>query len=240
MEDMGLITGQELAVALAIQYRLKTALNFSKAYFSPELLDIVKADTALQNLIFPLKLENNILCVAVFDPSNVKILQNISANNSLSIVQYVSSRSEINKAIYQHYFGVSTIDPLRRTVLVVDDDHLVLDKLVEILSPHYKILTATNGMDAYKEAVTKKPHVIVTDKEMPKLDGFGLLSALQNMHETRKIPVILVSAATDTELESKAFKSGFFDFIQKPIRDTTILTRVKRAFNFCEQPNYSI
>ena len=238
LEEMGLITGQELAIALAIQHRTKTVFNFSKAYFSPQLFNIVAADTALENLIFPLKLENDRLCVAVYDPSDNKILYNIETNNSLSIIRYVSSRADINTAIYKHYFGMSTLEPKRRTVLIVDDDHMVLDRLSSILSPHYQVLTASNGMDAYKEAVTKKPQVILTDKEMPKLDGFGLLNALKSMPDTRKIPVVLVSGATNTELESKAFKSGFFDFIQKPIRETTILTRVKRAFDSCGERSY--
>lgn len=239
LEDMGLITDEELARALAMQHKLRTIFNFSKAYFSPELLRIITADTALKHLIFPLKQDKDKLGIAVFDPDNLKILRNIGANNSLTVIPYVSSRKEIKAAIYRHYFRAETIEPVRRTILIVDDDHMVLERLDKILARHYKVFSAKNGMDGYKEAVTKKPHVILTDKEMPKLDGFGLLNAVQSMPETQGIPVILLSGATSAELESKAFKSGFFDFMQKPIKETTVLTRVKRAFDFYEQHSYS-
>lgn len=239
LEDMGLITAEELAIALAIQHKLRTIFNFSKAYFSQELLSIVPADTALKHLIFPLKQEKNKLGVAVSDPDDFKILRNIEVNNSLTVIPYVSSRKEIKAAIYRHYFRTDTIEPMRRTILIVDDDHIVIEHLHKILQRYYKVFSAKNGMEAYKEVVTKKPHVILTDKEMPKLDGFGLLNAVQSMPETKGIPVILLSGATNTELESKAFQSGFFDFIQKPIKEATVLARVKRAFDFYEQHRYA-
>jgi PleD family two-component response regulator len=157
----------------------------------------------------------------------------------LKAIPYVSSRKEIKAAIYKHYFRADTIEPVRKTILIVDDDHMVLERLHKILARYYKVFSANNGMEAYKEAVTKKPHVILTDKEMPKLDGFGLLNAVQSMPETKRIPVILLSGSTNAELESKAFQNGFFDFIQKPIKETTVLTRVKRAFDFYEQQSYA-
>jgi CheY-like chemotaxis protein len=240
LEEIGLVTSQELAMALAIQHKLKTAFNFSKAYFAPELLSLVTPDTARQNLIFPLKIEGSKLCMAVFDPDNKKVINNIESNYSLTITPFVSTRTDINSAIYKHYFGLDTIEPKRNSVLIVDDDHLILERLSTILSRYYKVYTAPNGMDAYKEVVTKKPHVIVTDKEMPKLDGFGLLTAVHNTIDAEHTPIILISGATSTELESKAFKSGFFDFIQKPIKENTILTRVRRAFDYYEQSKYTI
>lgn len=239
LANMGLITDEELAIALAIQHKLRTIFHFSKAHFSTELLSTVTADTALKHLIFPLKQENGKLGIAIFDTDNLKILHNIMVNNSLTVIPYVSTRKEIKAAIYRHYFKSETIEPVRKTILIVDDDHLVLERLHEMLGRYYRVFSAKNGMEAYKEAVTKKPHVILTDKEMPKLDGFGLLNAVQCMPETERIPVILLSGSTNSDLEPKAFQSGFFDVIQKPIKETTVLTRVKRAFDFYNQHRYA-
>ena len=238
LEEIGLITGEELAVALAQQHKCKTVFNFAKASFNPHLLNIITADTALQNLIFPLQLEKNKLCMAVYDPTNVKILNNIAANNNLSIIPVVSSRTEITTAICNHYLGINVTESTRKTILIVEDNNTALSMLRDILSPYYHVITATDGMEAFKAVISKKPHVILTDKEMPKLDGFGLLSALRDIPETKIIPVILISGIATAKEESQAFKTGFFDFIRKPITETTIITRVKRAFDFYEKNNY--
>ena len=238
LEEFGLITGSELAEALALQYKCKTVFNFARASFSPQLLSIMTADTALQNLIFPLKLESGKLHMAVSDPTNTKIIHNIAANNNVSIIPYVSSRTEINTAICKHYFGMDVTKPVRKTVLVAEDDTMLLTLLRDILSKFYDVFTVADGMDAYKVAVGRKPHVILTDKEMPKLDGFGLLNALRSVPETKAIPVILVSGTATPEDESNAFEKGFFDFIPKPVKEITILTRVKRAVDFYELHNH--
>ena len=238
LEEIGLITGEELAKALALQHQCKTVFNFAKAHFPPQVLDIITADTALQNLIFPLKVENKSLHMAVSDPTDTKIRHNIAINNGLSVIPYVSTRSEINVAVCKHYFGINVTEPVRKTVLVVEDDKMVLALLRNILSSQYQIITAENGIDAFRETVGRKPHVILTDKEMPKLDGFGLLGALRGIPETKSIPVILISGTTSADAEARAFEKGFFDFIPKPIKEATILTRVKRAFEFYEQHNY--
>jgi CheY-like chemotaxis protein len=238
LEEMGLITGQELAAALAIQYGCKTAGNFAGASFPPQLLGIIKAGTALQELIFPLKLEPGKLHVAVSDPTPSRILSNIGANNEVAIVPYVATRHEIKAAICRHYLGMTLDEPVRKTVLVAEDDKLVLTLLRNLLKDTYDVVTASDGMEAFKEAVSRKPHVILTDNEMPKLDGFGLFGALQSTPETRAIPVILISGSATAEAEAKAFEKGFFDFIPKPVKEATILTRVKRAYDYNEQGNY--
>lgn len=238
LEEMGLITEEELAQALATQYNLKTLFNFARAAFSPEVLNMIPAEVALGNMLFPLKREANKLALAIADPTYTKIVENIAANNKLSIVPFVSTKKEIKTAICKNYFGKDSIDPARKTVLIVEDDKVILSIMEETLAKHYQIITAVDGLDAYKEVISKKPHVVLTDKEMPKLSGFGLLSALRAAPETKQIPVILISGATSAAEEELAFEKGFFDFIPKPVKETTLLTRVKRAYEFSEKQNY--
>jgi PleD family two-component response regulator len=124
---------------------------------------------------------------------------------------------------------------MKRTVLVVDDDRTVLGMLSDILSSGpYRVVTAGDGIEAFKAAIAEKPHVVVTDKVMPKLDGYGLLEALQNVPETMFIPVILFSSKMEEDEEARAFEKGFFDFFPIPVREVTLLARVKRAFIFYE------
>ncbi len=238
LEEMGLVTGEELAGALASQYNCKMISNFANGTFSPQVLGIIPAEVALQNILFPLKREGNKLALAMADPTNTKVIVNIAANNELSIIPFVATCKEINTAICKHYFGTDIVEPSRKAVLVVDDDKLILETVSRILNKEYLVYTAHDGLEAYKETLSKKPHVIITDKEMPKLDGYNLLNSLRNLPETKVIPTILISATTSIEEELKALEAGFFDFIHKPLNPPVLLARVKRAFDFFEKKHY--
>jgi CheY-like chemotaxis protein len=238
LEEMGLVTEEELVHALALQYNMKPVFDFAKVSFSPEVLGFISAAVALENTIFPLKRDMNRLALALADPTQTKIIANIAANNNLVIVPYISTTTEIRKAIGKHYFGKDIAAPVKNTILIVEDDTTLLSVLRDTLSKHYQVITAVDGLEAYKEVISKKPHVILTDKEMPKLDGFGLLNALRAVPGTKQIPIILISGTTSAEAEAQAFEKGFFDFIPKPVKETTLLTRVKRAFEFSEKQQY--
>jgi len=238
LEEMGLITEDELAQALALQYNLRPLSGFAKAGFPPEVLAVLPAEVALGHMLFPLKLDGNRLALAMADPTNTKIVENIAANKGLIIVPYISTKSEIKRAICKHYFGLDSVDSTKKTVLIVEDEKTTLGIMKDMLSKHYLVITAADGIEAYKEVITRKPHVVLTDEEMPKLNGFGLLSALRAVPETKQIPIILISGAAGDNAEAQAFGKGFFDFISKPVKEITLLTRVKRAYEFSEKHNY--
>lgn len=230
LEELEIITGEELAQALASQFGCKVISDFARFAFPRELQDIISVDVATQSLLFPLKREGNKLAVAVADPTQLKILDNIAANNGLQIYPYVATRKDIIMAIARHYLGKEPDDNREVTVLLVEDNKLIHTMIQTILSREgFRVLVESDGMEGYKTAVAELPHLILTDKELPKLDGYGLFDALQNIPETRSIPVILVTGSPDVEEESRAFEKGFFDFIAKPVRDATLVTRVRRA-----------
>jgi CheY-like chemotaxis protein len=236
--EMGLITEEELALALAVRYRLKPLFDFAKMTFAPQALKLFSAEQALENMLFPLLVEGGKVALAVADPTRTKIITNMAANNHLSVTLYVSTRSEIQKAICRHYFGTNVSEPTKKTVLLVEDNQVVLAVLADMLSKHYEVITAVDGFEAYKEVISKKPHVVLTDMDMPKLSGFELLYALKAVPETRHIPIILISGTADASAEAQAFDKGFFDFIPKPVKETTLLTRVKRAYEFSDKQSH--
>jgi len=238
LEEMGLVTGEELANALAQQHNCRTIFNFSSNSFPRQLLDLIPSEVALQNLLFPLKLQGDILALAITDPTNVKVVKNIADNNKLRMALFVTTSKEINLAICRHYFGMNVVKPAKNTILVVDEDKTTLATLSQILSRDYTVHGARDGMEAYKEVLVKKPRVVVADREIPKLDAFGLFDALRNIPETKSIPLILTSSKASSELETAAFNKGFFDFISKPVNPPTLLNRVKRAFDFCQKEHY--
>jgi CheY-like chemotaxis protein len=129
-----------------------------------------------------------------------------------------------------------TAEDMTKTVLVVDDDALMRAMVSTILvGQGYRVVTARDGIEGYREVITHKPQVIISDKVMPHSDGFTFFNALTAIPEMRTIPVILISAKMSPEEEAEALEMGFFDFIAKPINSTTLVARVKRAFRFYNQ-----
>lgn len=235
LEDIEVITGAELADALANQYGYKVVHNFARYKFPQQVLDIIPVDLAMQNLLFPLKVENGQLALAMSDPTENRIVGNIAANNGLQIVPFIATRKDIIAAINKHYLGKDPTIPVERTVLVVEDNKLIYTMLTNILTKEgYKVLLATDGLEAYKTTLSESPHVVITDKEMPKLDGYGLLASIRNLPETRHIPVLLITGNKDAEEEARAFEKGFFDFMTKPVKEVTLVNRVRRAFQSLE------
>src|SRR5690349_14730533 len=105
LEEMGLITEEELTNALAVQFGYKVVKNLSQFRFAPELLKLLSAEVSLQHLIFPLKADSGWLALAMADPTNTRIIQNLSANTGLKIAPYLATRQEIYDAIGRHYLG---------------------------------------------------------------------------------------------------------------------------------------
>ena len=236
LEDMGVITGEELATALANQYGLIKAVDFAKETYDSKVLGTVSSDTAMQYLIFPLRLQDGKLFIAIADPTDTKIVDNVAENNNLAIIPVVATRADIIEAINKHYLGKEETGNNRKSILVVDDDTLFTTSMVNILTKAgHKVIVSHDGIEAFKTAISESPHVIIVDKYMPKLGGYELLSSLKSVHETKNIPVILVTCSDAVEEEALAFEQGFFDYLSKPVKPLNIINRVVKAIKAYEQ-----
>lgn len=235
LEDLGLVTGDELASALAAQYNARLVTNLQALSVPQELLQLIPGEVAMQHMIFPLKREKNLLALAMADPTDTRIVDNIASDHSLQIFPYLASRAEIRAAIVRHYFGRDVAPPVdKRTVLVVDDERLAQTVICDQLKAGgYRTLAAADGMEGFKVVVAESPHLVITDLVMPKLDGYGLLNAIRSSPDTRHLPVIMVTGRPrDDNEEQRAFDKGFFDVIYKPVKPAALLARVNRAFHF--------
>lgn len=240
LEHMGLVTGEELADALAQQHNLKTIHNLTTYSYPQELLHLIPQDVAMQNLIFPLKRENDRLALAMADPTEMKVVKNLAANLDLKILPFVATRNDIHAAVCKFYLGKTPAESNHRSILLVEDEKFIQNIIAGILEKQgYHLVVAKDGLEGFKEAIAGKPHVIITDKVMPKLDGHALFRSLQAVPDTSMIPVILVSGTLSAQEEAESLDKGFFDCLPKPINEATLLSRVKRAFRFYDQ-KYSL
>ena len=113
-------------------------------------------------------------------------------------------------------------------VLVVDDqpNNLTLASF-HIRSLGYEVLTAQDGPECLKLVEESPPDVILLDVMMPGLDGFEVCRRLKRHKEHRHIPVVLLTALTDTDDRITGIEAGADDFVTKPFNRLELLARLK-------------
>ncbi len=112
-------------------------------------------------------------------------------------------------------------------ILIVDDERQNIKMLSEFLRGTYKIMAAKNGAQALKAAQGNiVPDLILLDIMMPGIDGYEVCKRLKADKKTKHIPVIFVTAVTETQDAARGFQAGAVDFIQKPLDPVIVKARV--------------
>ncbi|MCM2274811.1 MAG: hybrid sensor histidine kinase/response regulator [Candidatus Didemnitutus sp.] len=113
------------------------------------------------------------------------------------------------------------------TILLVDDTPANLSVLAECLAgAGFSLLVAEDGEDALALTARTAPDLILLDVMMPGIDGFTTCRRLKERPETRDVPVIFMTALTDTAEKLKAFEAGAVDYVTKPIQHEEALARI--------------
>ena len=113
-------------------------------------------------------------------------------------------------------------------ILIVDDVPRNIQLLGTLLSKFdCELAVAMNGQQALKTVSRVKPDLILLDIMMPEMDGHEVCQRLKQQEETRNIPVIFLSAKSETEDIIKGFELGAVDYITKPFIGSELLARVK-------------
>lgn len=114
------------------------------------------------------------------------------------------------------------------TILIVDDSSRNVKICREILEDKVKtILSAEDGKEGLVISKSKKPDLILLDIMMPVMDGFEMLDKLKSDSELREIPVLMLTAKTDTEDVVKALHMGANDYLKKPFAYEELQARVE-------------
>ncbi|WP_338669481.1 hybrid sensor histidine kinase/response regulator [Pseudodesulfovibrio methanolicus] len=115
----------------------------------------------------------------------------------------------------------------RPTVLVVDDNRLNIDLLVDVLKDDYKLLVALNGVTALDIVRNVLPDIILLDIMMPEMDGYEVCRRLKSDERTSQIPVIFITAKSQSEDEAKGLALGAVDYITKPVNPAIVQARIR-------------
>uniref|UniRef100_UPI00404A5D13 response regulator n=1 Tax=Fulvivirga sp. TaxID=1931237 RepID=UPI00404A5D13 len=124
--------------------------------------------------------------------------------------------------------ALNTSNENAKNILIVEDHKELRSYLKSMLSPIYRIYIASNGNNALELLETEKIDLIITDLMMPYMDGFELIDHLKNDKSLKKIPVIVVSARTDTNEKIGLISKGAEDVIHKPFDKDELLIKIKK------------
>jgi len=113
-------------------------------------------------------------------------------------------------------------------VLVVDDQARNLQLLKSVLQQQkYTIETASNGSMALKKVEKFQPDLILLDVMMDEMSGLEVCAKLKSQEQTRDIPVLFLTGATETQDIAKGFEVGGVDYIAKPVNFVELLSRLR-------------
>lgn len=113
-------------------------------------------------------------------------------------------------------------------ILVVDDDKRVLELLeIAFSNQGFRVLTASDGDEAIRHAAHEKPDLIILDVRLPRRSGLDVCELLRR-DAPDGVPIIMVSAAVETETRLQAFARGADDFLPKPFSPKELVARVRR------------
>ncbi len=112
------------------------------------------------------------------------------------------------------------------TVLVVDDNADMRAYIRNLLKKQYRVVTASNGMEALHQIKNHSPQLILSDIMMPVMDGIGLMKTVKDNVETQNIPVILLSARAGEEAKIEGYETGADDYLVKPFSAKELVARV--------------
>jgi len=101
-------------------------------------------------------------------------------------------------------------------VLIVDDEPDAVELLQEFLTAKgYEVIAASNGEEALRKVKEDRPHLILLDVRMPKMNGLEVLKRVREIDQ--EVGVIMVTAVNEEETGRQALKLGAFDYITKPL-----------------------
>jgi class 3 adenylate cyclase/ActR/RegA family two-component response regulator len=112
-------------------------------------------------------------------------------------------------------------------IILVDDNPSNLRTGKNVLSEIYEVYTAPSAAKLFDILKDIKPAMILLDIEMPEMNGYEAIKILKEKDETKNIPVIFLTAKTDTENELTGFDLGAIDYITKPFMPSLLLKRIE-------------
>lgn len=132
-------------------------------------------------------------------------------------------------AVARGSIPAEAIDQVRHEkVVVVADDSISVRKFVGRMleKAGYRVKLATDGLDAAELITQVGCHLLITDLEMPRMNGYELMAQLRQSSTTRRIPVLVVTSRAGAKHRDRALKEGASGFLTKPVQEDQLIAVV--------------
>ena len=128
---------------------------------------------------------------------------------------------------------------MNKRILIVDDQLENLQEIFQMLEKakvSEEIALATSAEQAYQVVEHQKPHLIITDWEMPEVNGIELITTLKKNPITKDIPIIMCTGVmTSSKNLEIALEAGAADYIRKPVDEVELIARVNANLHLSEK-----
>lgn len=119
-----------------------------------------------------------------------------------------------------------------KRVLVIDDDAQTRDLVAAFLGgAGYEVRGAEDGATGLRLAAAEPPDVVVLDVQMPGMDGYKVCQILRRGLQTRRIPIVMLTASDDPHLNREAYAAGAQACVPKPFRKEGLIAAIEAALS---------
>lgn len=119
---------------------------------------------------------------------------------------------------------------MSKTILTVDDSRTMRDMLMLALSnAGYSVLQAVDGVDGLEVLQNAAPDVIITDINMPRMDGFGFIEGVRGSARHRAVPILVLTTESDASKKDRARRAGATGWIVKPFDPVKLVEAIRRV-----------
>ena len=158
------------------------------------------------------------------------------------IAQVTSAAARVfapgSEAVAAGSIPTEAVDPISNDrVVVVADDSISVRKFVGrmLAKAGYRVKLASDGLEAAEIVTQTGCHLLITDLEMPRMNGYELMAHLRQAPATKKIPVLVVTSRAGAKHRDRAIKEGASGFLTKPVQEDQLLSAVEELLGSDQQ-----
>jgi two-component system, chemotaxis family, chemotaxis protein CheY len=117
-----------------------------------------------------------------------------------------------------------------KTILTVDDSRTMRDMLrLALAAAGYRVVQAVDGIDGLERLDTEGADVIITDINMPNLDGLGFIERVRGSLRHRATPILVLTTESEPDMKDRARKAGATGWIVKPFNPGKLVDAIRRV-----------
>lgn len=119
-----------------------------------------------------------------------------------------------------------------KTILTVDDSPSIRQMLTYVLTSNgYEVIEASDGEEGLALAKSHLADLVLTDQNMPRMDGITLIKALRQLPEYKKVPIMMLTTESSQALKQQGREAGATGWMVKPFDPDKLLEMLRRAFS---------